>query len=112
MIDNAETAWLLAEDQLGDHQTTAILAYNYANLIYSIVPAKAIKPLERVLELLDNNDAMFGAEPPDLLLAITRAYIEREDAKAHRKLRKLLNNREQAGFVPSLAAARGWAIIA
>ena len=39
--EHAEAAWRTAEAELGDHQTTAILAYNFADQIYYPRPADA-----------------------------------------------------------------------
>lgn len=46
-----EAAWRAAESELGDHATTAILAYNYANLISEFQPSNASEAYDRALAI-------------------------------------------------------------
>jgi hypothetical protein len=44
-------AWKSAEEALGDHRLTAILAYNYGQLVVFKAPEQAAAPLRRASEL-------------------------------------------------------------
>ena len=72
-VQSAERAWRLAEEEIGDHQTTAILAYNYASLIYWRYTAAALEPLERAVEISGENTQIFGEEPATLMLLVVKA---------------------------------------
>ncbi len=100
-----EAAWRAAEIELGDVQTTAVLAYNYASLIYFRRPEQAIEPLERVVEIAGADNEIFGDEAPGLMLSLVKAVSDNEnkDAKKH-----LLGQLESPTVAPSLLSARGW----
>ena len=57
-IKRAEAAWQAAETELGDNQTTAILAYNYASLIYDKQPEKTTAAINRVMALTGSPKCM------------------------------------------------------
>lgn len=105
-----EQAWRAAEADLGDHQTTAILAYNYAALIYFTLPEKAIEPLERVVAILGEGSDMFGAEPPGLMLAFARASAD-DDKTLKAALRAKLEAAEAATSETTILSARGWFLV-
>ena len=105
-----EQAWRAAEGDLGDHQTTAILAYNYASLIYYGAPERAIEPLERVIAIVGEGSGMFGAEPPELMLAFARAAAD-DDRQLKTALRARLETAESTSPETTILSARGWFII-
>lgn len=105
-----EHAWRAGEADLGDHQTTAILAYNYASLIYFRTPEKAIEPLERVVAIVGENAAMFGAEPPELMLSFVRAATQ-SDRRFVTDLSARLEVAESKNPETTLLSARGWYIV-
>lgn len=108
----AKEAWLAAEDELGDNQTTAILAYNYANWIYENDPAAAIKPIKRVIALTGPSNEMFGADFPILILRYCEAMVASDKKRSFTKLREFLKQREEKGLQSSLVAARAWRAVA
>ena len=110
-IAEAEASWRAAEALLGDDETTAILAYNYANLIYNTRPEDAIEPIRRVIALTGEADEMFGADAPIVILLLAEASAEDAPRTKIVELRKKLTEREQSGAPPSAAAARGWTLI-
>lgn len=105
----AREAWRAAEKELGDHQTTAILAYNYANWVYGIDPEIAIEPLKRVIAIAGEDNDLFGADLPIIMLRYCEANIALDDDKsAHNILRKLMESKRKEGLPFSIVAARAW----
>ncbi len=105
---SGEAAWRAAETELGDQQTTAILAYNYARLIYYRAPEKAIEPLERVIAVAGDDSSLFVEDPPGLMLAYVRALTSPDSKNANKALRTLLESSDKAEGPLSLLSARGW----
>lgn len=105
---HAEQAWRAAEQTLGDHQTTAILAYNFANLVYYSRPGVAREPLTRVIELTGENSDLFGNTSPGLMLLLVDAVEDKESRPKERALRKGLSDLEEQNPPPNLLAARAW----
>ena len=105
-----EQAWRAAEADLGDHQTTAILAYNYASLIYFNAPGKAVEPLERVIAIVGEGSTMFGAEPPELMLSFVRTSLD-SDRQLVTNLRTRLATAESTNPETTLLSARGWFVV-
>jgi len=110
--DHAQAAWRAAEREMGDNQTTAILAYNFANLIYYSRPADAIAPLNRVIALTGEGHEIFGAEAPVVMLAYVEASADEKSLGKKKALRRILEEKEAAGAPPNLLAARAWLHIA
>ena len=108
----AEEAWRAAEQELGDNRTTAILAYNYARWIYQPDPAAAIEPLQRAIAIAGEDNDMFGADAPILILRYCEARIAEDDRQPLRVLRDLMKEKERAGLAPSLIAAGSWRLLA
>ena len=102
-----ERAWRAAETELGDNQTTAVLAYNYAAQIYFPAPDKAIEPLERVIEIVGEGNDMFGAEAPALMLAFARNATSDERRNVD-DLRARLEAHDAQNTETTLLSARGW----
>jgi len=103
-IEYGRTAWRAAEGELGDNDLTAILAYNYSNLIYVSDPQAAIEPLERVIALTGEADEKFGSETPALMLAVAKFEASNKKRKARWVLEKVLRETPQK----SLIGARVW----
>lgn len=107
-----EQAWRAAEGELGDNQTTAILAYNYAALIYFTMPEKAVEPLERVVAITGESNELFGAEPPELMLSYVRATAKDENRRFKTDLRRHLEAFDENSNELTLLSGRGWLHIA
>lgn len=107
-VEKAESAWRAAEEELGDTQTTAILAYNYATLIYVAAPERAAEPLERVVAIAGEDDAIFGDEPPGLMLAYVSSAANGDNKGLIDALRDRLRAADDAGRAPNVLSARGW----
>ena len=79
---HARAAWQAAEQELGDNALTAILAYNYGQLVLITDPKSALAALNRAAELR----ASVGADLPGKELAVYKAYAELAlDPKRSRK---------------------------
>jgi tetratricopeptide (TPR) repeat protein len=107
-VEHAEAAWRAAETELGDNQTTAILAYNFANQIYYPRPADAIAPLKRVIELTGESSELFGAEEPGIMLLYVEARTDDKPREKNNALRRILTDRETTNSPQNLLAARAW----
>lgn len=105
---HGHAAWQAAEAELGDHNLTAILAYNYGNLVVFTSPSKAGPALQRAQELREAGVADLPA--PDLALRI--AYTEfaaEENAKDKRgELRAILMSDAVKSLPPSEDLGRMW----
>ncbi len=107
-VQHAEQAWVFAEKELGGTEKTAILAYNYADLVYYDHPEKGIAPLRRVIELTGEGAPAFGAERPELILRLIEAASDEESRSKEKSLKKLLKQDLKDKTPPSLIAARSW----
>jgi|GEM_PF-1627231 len=75
-------AWQAAEQELGDNELTAILAYNYGQLVLITDPESALTALNRAAEL----QASGVADLPQKELAVYKTYAELAlDPKRSRK---------------------------
>ena len=107
-IARAEAAWRAAETELGDSDTTAKLAYNFAASVYDVDPNRAIEPLQRVIQLTGAQHQMFGAETPELMLVLSKFTASGEPGSVRKELSEKLNANRTAGIAPSRLSARGW----
>lgn len=107
-IVHALAAWKGAEAVLGDHRTTAILAYNYGQQVLFEAPSEALPALKRAKELLDSGVAVLPVEDLDVYLAYAVMVTgggRKSDAEA---LRAALAARESAGIPPIYEIALIW----
>ena len=79
-------AWQAAEKELGDHELTAVLAYNYGQLLLYSDTAAALRALKRASALQQNG----VADLPEAELALYLAYAEFAIDKATRANRDAL----------------------
>jgi tetratricopeptide (TPR) repeat protein len=109
-LTHGEAAWRGADAALGDHPTTAVLAYNYARLAFPF-PAtaeRAEEAYQRALDLssrgigeLDQRDVRIG-------LAEVRLIMQKDVRNASGDLTRLLRDRQEAGTPPSDLSAHAW----
>ncbi|MEM9168680.1 MAG: energy transducer TonB [Pseudomonadota bacterium] len=108
-----ERAWRLAEDEIGGSRETALLAYNFASLVYWDRPEDAIAPFVRAGELLGPRADAFGAEDPELGAALCRARRADANAADHKALDQLIDRRRASGeTAASIMGARALQMIA
>lgn len=105
---HALAAWDAAEKALGDHKTTAVLAYNYGQLILFDNPEAALPALTRAQELLEAGIA----ELPRADLEIFLAYVTFKVRGARREYADMLHialqERDSEGVEASVESARIW----
>lgn len=116
-IRHGEAAWRAAEVELGDHATTAILAYNYATLVADFQPTKAAEAFARALAI---TEAGVGAlSVTDLKVRLAEAMAIASALKPGKEQKALLESLVSLLEAnPSLASespeahARGWRTVA
>ena len=113
-LKHAEAAWNAAEQTLGDHATTAVLAYNFARLatVYSETQAQALAAFERTLQLsqqpiegIDRHQAQIGRD--ELIVRLGNS----DSTVADRLAEELINLGESASPATDLSA-QAWATLA
>ncbi len=102
-----ERAWRAAETELGDHKTTAILAFNFANTVAAQNPAKAIEAYERALALVDRG--VSDLSQGEVEIALLGSRFDRDpSASAARALREALDRYRTAGEPATDRTIAGW----
>ncbi len=106
--EHGYAAWQAAEAELGDHKLTAILAYNYGQLVLYTETEKALVALKRADAL-----AQAGlAELPSPELKLYIAYAEFTLAEGKRReanaLRDALLRWDKEGIPPNSVTVRMW----
>lgn len=71
-LEHGEKAWKAGETELGDDRLTAILAFNYANVVYEFDPSKALPAFERALALVESGVSDLDRADVSLGLAAAR----------------------------------------
>ncbi len=101
-------AWQAAEAELGDHNLTAILAYNYGNLVLFSAPDKAAPALRRAEALRAAGIADLPVQ--ELALRITFSdFAVAGNAKTKRgELRAILTSNAIKNLPPNEDTARMW----
>lgn len=102
---HALAAWKAAESALGDHKTTAVLAYNYGQLMLFATPEAALPALQRAQDLQDAGIAELPVA--DLNVYLTFARFRANDANAG-SLRRALKAREESGEPASIEVGHIW----
>ena len=109
---HALTAWKSAEAELGDHKTSAVLAYNYGQHVLFEDSAAALPALRRAKALQDRG---VGAAPEgdlDVYIAFAEFNTGGRKSGDARILREALGRREAAGRGPSAETSAIWLILA
>jgi hypothetical protein len=105
---HAQAAWQAAETELGNHHTTAILAYNYGRLIVFYDTANSLVPLRRVNELQASGIADVSAVELRLYIDYAEFAAGGFKQRQAKKLRKSLEAFEEGRAVSSPDAASIW----
>lgn len=111
-VDHTQKAWREAEIALGDHKTTAILALNYANVVYDTDPAKALAAFERALAITEKGIGALNAAELRLNIAVARVAADRRDDGDVDILHSMLDAHKESGAAATYYTAEGWKIIA
>lgn len=104
-IRHSEEAWKQGESEIGDNRTTAILAYNFANLVYEIDPARAIPAFERTLGLIDRALSELDVNDVRLALAAAKFAASKEDKTLAVDLENEISQFEASGRPFTFVAA-------
>lgn len=109
---HAKAAWDSAEQTLGDDSTTAILALNYAQVIYLTEPQNAIAPLARTIALIDSGLSDLPRDEPELMLALVRSLAAPESDDAMTALEGVLDEQANRSVAATDLSASAWLRIA
>jgi hypothetical protein len=111
-MSHADAAWRAAEGELGDHATTAILAYNFANLVSDTDPESAAKAYDRALAITEAGIGSLPAADLRLRGGEARLRADPDNAALADALIAILG--ETASQAEALAdpSARAWRTIA
>ncbi len=113
-LTHGEAAWRGAEAELGDHPTTAVLAYNYARLAFPFAHTaelaehtymRALNLSARGIGDLDQTEVAIG-------LAELRVILQKDARTASSELTRLLRDRLEADKAPSDVSAHAWKTLA
>ncbi len=113
-LTHGEAAWRAAEAELGDHPTTAVLAYNYARLAFAYQHTaelaehtymRALNLSARGIGGLDQTEVAIG-------LAELRVIMRKDPLAASGELTRLLRERQAVGTAPSDVSAHAWKTLA
>lgn len=89
--DHGLAAWKAAEQVLGDHRLTGILAYNYGRLIVLDATEKAAAPLRRASALQQSGLVELPADALRLYLAYAEFALSGFEEESGDELREALN---------------------
>lgn len=113
-LRHGEAAWRGADAALGDHPTTAVLAYNYARLAFPF-PATAERAEEAYLRALAlSNRGIGGLDQRDVQIGLAEVrLIMQKDARTQSgELTRLLRDRQEAAVPASDLSAHAWKTLA
>lgn len=105
-------AWRAAEESLGDHRLTAILAYNYARLLAGGDPAGAVAVFARAVELQEAGVGELDEQELDVQAAYAEFRADESTWRKARRLREALEAREAEGGSPFGEHAEMWLALA
>jgi tetratricopeptide (TPR) repeat protein len=113
-LTHGEAAWRGADAALGDHPTTAVLAYNYARLAFPF-PAtaeRAEQAYQRALALTRRGIGGLDARDVEIGLAEVRLIMQKDARAASGDLTRLLRDRQEAAVPASDLSAHAWKTLA
>ncbi len=105
-------AWSAAEDELGDHELTAVLAYNYGQLVLFTNTENAVKALRRANTLQNRGHGSLPAEELQLYLAYSQFSTSQGKRRDANELRKALNEIEAVQPEPNSDRVAMWLLLA
>lgn len=108
---HGEAAWRAAEKELGDTKTTAILAFNFAELVVINEPAKAVEPYSRARAISEKTKTAIAME--DIAVGSeSAAFVLAPENKQRRiALEATLEARAAKKFPPSPVSVYGWILL-
>ncbi|NWG91690.1 MAG: hypothetical protein HXY21_04180 [Parvularculaceae bacterium] len=107
-LEHSGAAWKLAEAEIGDHEKTAILAFNYANLVYDFDIAKAHEAYKRALSLTEAGIGALPVEDLRLAVSVSALALDVRDKDLANAAKPVLKARQASGAGNSFMDAEGW----
>lgn len=107
----AEAAWQAAETELGDHELTGILAYNYGSIVLATKPKSSKKPLIRAKKLHEKSISKLPIDKIKGYLAYVD-YVNLPGQDTAVKLREALSLSLDSNRAPQFEDAFMWATMA
>ncbi|GJL92117.1 energy transducer TonB [Hyphococcus sp.] len=107
-IKHAHTAWQAAEKELGDNNLTAVLAFNYGQLVLFSDPENATSALRRASELQAAGIADLPADDLELYLAFVEFAVDPRQSRKRDAFRDLLSAIDTEGQPRSSDIAMMW----
>lgn len=113
-LTHGHAAWQAAESELGDHGTTAVLAYNYARLAFSYPDSAsaAEQAYARALALTEAGKADLDLPELSIALAEVRLFLQPDDRQRERQLAAALQSRQASRAPPGDVSAYAWRSLA
>lgn len=109
--EHGEAAWRQAEQELGESKTTAILAFNYAELVVTRSPERAREAYERAKAMSAKIET--GLVPAEIEAGLALCDLAlRPDEKSARALEDVLKARRAQGLKASPVSAHGYLMVA
>lgn len=108
---HGEAAWRAAEKELGDTKTTAILAFNYAELVVTREPAKSVEPYARARAISEKTDTGLIAEDIAAGSDYAALALAPSDKQRRKKLQASLGDRMAKKLPASPVSAYGWVLL-
>lgn len=104
----ARAAWEAAEQELGDHRVSAVLAYNYGTLVAFEEPVSARDALLRAHQLQEEGLAELEEAELRLYLAFTEFAVSGYERREANRLRKALEAVEEQESGPVADRSAMW----
>lgn len=108
---HGEAAWRAAETEIGDTKQTAILAFNFAELVAVREPNKAIEPYERARALSQKIDARLVAEEINAGIDYASFAARPDDVALRDALENSLTARRTKSLPATPISAYGWLLL-
>jgi hypothetical protein len=105
-------AWQAAETELGEHELTAVLAYNYGQLVLFSDTQRAAEALKRASAIHQAGIAALPETELQLYLAFTDFALNKKVNRFRKNLRDALLAVEQEGVDPTPDIAAMWLFLA
>lgn len=109
---HGRAAWQLAEETLGDHQLTGVLAFNYGQLVLFTDAKEARTALQRADQLQRAGFVNLPKEDLQLFLAFTKFMVDGERRRDVGPIRNQLDARIINGDKPTPEVAKIWLHVA
>jgi tetratricopeptide (TPR) repeat protein len=108
---HGEAAWRAAETELGEHKSTAVLAFNFAELVVIGEPRRAIEPYQLARALSQKMPTGLVIQDIDAGLAYAAFALALDEKQRRNALETALDDRRAKGLPASSVSAYGWLLL-